>query len=127
MYINIIITLDAFAATDFFWLSTTNVQTAPLSERFFPRGYLRRVYNVHKYRYIYSNVFVFFFTSFRNSPVVFSFILFDLYRYSIRVILLLLFVIIIIIIRYCERGVFVNEQINSSRDLRRHRVVTISR
>jgi len=72
MYINIIITLDAFATTDFF--SAVNVQTAPLSERFFPRGYLRRVYlyNVHKiYRYICSNVFVFFFTSFRNSPVVF--------------------------------------------------------
>lgn len=75
---------------------------------------------------IYIQIYLFFFTSFRNSPVFFSSILFDLYRYSIRVILLLLFVIIIII-RYCEHGVFVDEQINSSRDLRGHRVVTISR
>jgi len=109
------------------YFSAVNVQTTPLSVRFFPRGYLRRVYNVHKYRYIYSNVFVFFFLHrFAIRRSFFSSILFDLYRYSIRVILLLLFVIIIII-RYCEHSVFVGGQINSSRDLRGHRVVTISR
>jgi len=55
--------------------------------------------------YIYSKVFVFFSRrAFRNSPVgFFPSILFDLYRYSARVILLLL-IVIIIIFRYCRRS-----------------------
>lgn len=56
----------------FFRLSTFKLHRYP--NDFSQEGiyYLRRVYNVHKYRYIpIFKCICFFFTSFRNSPVVF--------------------------------------------------------
>lgn len=108
----------------------------PLSTRFFPAGYIYIIlYTISILQYIiyrreaYSKLYLFFFFFYVVSQFIGRFFLHSfrfVHRYSARVILYYCYLLLLLFV-IAALSVFFDGQIDSSRDLRGHRVVTISR